>query len=234
MASFVNVVALRYGSGLSSIKGESRCLACNTELKAIHLVPILSYLFLRGRCTYCHSRLSPQYLLIEIISGLAIVYLYSQFFHLSIFAFLLLSTIYYILTTIFLYDLRHKIIPDLFVFLFILFSFLYSFFFSSLHTTYYILSTILVPLPFFLIWLFSRGRLLGLGDVKLMAGMGALLGLAQGFSAVFVSFWVGAACVIILMTVNRKLNMKSEIPFGPFLIIGTILTFCFNINLFKF
>ncbi|MEK7062408.1 MAG: hypothetical protein AAB946_00060, partial [Patescibacteria group bacterium] len=120
------------------------------------------------------------------------------------------------------------------------FSFLYSYF--IIHNSLFIILTsgILIPLPFALIWLFSRGRLMGLGDAKLMAGMGLLLGLSGGISAVFISFWLGGAFVFILYLYKKlfktsyNITMKSELPFAPFLIVGAILTFIFGINLFSF
>lgn len=246
LGSFVNVVALRYGSGLSFARGSSICFACGKKLRWHELLPIISYIKQKGRCSACRSKFSIQYLLVEILSGLAFVWLFFEFGF--SFNFLLLSTIYYLLTIIFIYDLRHKIIPDFLVFLFILFSFFYSYFF--IHNSLFIIltSSILIPLPFALIWLFSRGRLMGLGDAKLMVGMGLLLGLERGISAVFLSFWLGAAFIFILYTyklfckkffrasynIPYDLNWKSELPFAPFLILGTILTFIFEINLFYF
>ena len=125
IGSFVNVVALRYGSGLSFAKGSSMCFACGKKLKWYELLPIISYIKQKGRCSACHSAFSIQYLLIEIISGVAFVWLFILSNH-SFFQSFLLSIIFCLLSIIFIYDLRHKIIPDSFVVLFILFSFLYS------------------------------------------------------------------------------------------------------------
>ena len=101
----------------------------------------------------------------------------------------------------------------------------------------------MVPLPFVLIWIFSKGRMIGLGDPKLMVGMGFLLGTSQGFTSVFVSFWIGSLIVISALVTQKVLSkklfgstkggiMKKEVPFGPFLILGTLLTLIFNIQLF--
>ncbi|MEK9185550.1 MAG: prepilin peptidase, partial [Patescibacteria group bacterium] len=109
IGSFVNVVALRYGSGLSFAKGSSMCFACGKKLKWRELLPIISYIKQKGRCSACHSAFSIQYLLVEIISGIAFVWLFIKF-GLSL-DFLLLSIVYCLLIIIFIYDLRHKIIP---------------------------------------------------------------------------------------------------------------------------
>ena len=231
LGSFVNVVVFRYNTGLSFLSGSSQCLSCGKKLEWYELLPIFSYIYLRGRCSVCKTKFSIIYFLIEVVSGIALVFLS---LHYSVFSihFLALATIYYLLAIIFLYDLRHKIIPSLPVYLFIVLSVLYSFFFLHSQLSTIIYSTILVPLPFFLIWLFSKGRLLGFGDIEIMAGLGALLGLPVGFSAVFVSFWIGTAYVIISLAFKRKLSMKSEVPFAPFLVLGAITAFVFGINLF--
>ena len=155
---------------------------------------------------------------------------------------------------IFFYDIRHKIIPDKLSFLFALSSFVSLFFFSidkgvfsyqGFHTPslLHLFAGILIPLPFVLIWLFSKGKLMGLGDPKLMVGIGFLLGLSKGYTAIVISFWVGAIFVFALMVIQnifhkkllqngQKGIMKAEIPFAPFLIIGTLITLVFNYNLF--
>lgn len=234
LGSFVNVIALRYNTGLSYLKGSSSCLFCGKLLLWHELIPLFSFLKLKGRCSSCYSRFSTQYFLVEIVSGLFLVLLFIKL-GLSL-NFFLLSIIYFILTIIFIYDLWHKIIPDSFVFMFILLSFLYSFFNLSIFQSLF--SAILIPLPFFLIWLLSKGRLMGLGDIKLMIGMGLLLGLAQGISAVFLSFWIGGAFVALsfvykkLFHKNYNVTMKSELPFAPFLVTSTIISFFLEINFF--
>lgn len=229
VGSFVNVVTIRYNTGLSFLRGESVCLSCSKKLEWYELLPIISYLFLKGRCKGCSSKFSIQYLFVEIFFGLAFTWI---FLNHSIIQSLLLSIIFCLLSIIFLYDLKHKIIPDSFVILFILFSFLYSYLGSSIQ----LLASIVIPLPFFLIWLLSKGRMMGLGDAKFMVGMGLLLGLERGISAVFLSFWLGGIFVLILYLLNKlfsksyNTSMKSELAFAPFLVLGTLITFIFQIN----
>src|SRR3989344_2300934 len=117
IGSFINVIALRYNSGLSFLKGSSVCLSCSKPLKWYELIPLFSYLKLKGRCASCFTKFSIQYFLMELISGIAFVWIAFNFQ--SILEFLLLSIIYCLLSIIFIYDLRHKIIPDLFVFFFL-------------------------------------------------------------------------------------------------------------------
>ncbi|MBX4211124.1 hypothetical protein KW783_04110, partial [Candidatus Parcubacteria bacterium] len=89
---------------------------------------------------------------------------------------------------------------------------------------------------FFLLWLVSGGRWIGFGDAKLAAGIGWLLGLAYGLSALFLAFWIGAAFSIVYIAISRlflgqkNLTMKSEIPFAPFLIAALFIVFLFHID----
>jgi leader peptidase (prepilin peptidase)/N-methyltransferase len=93
--------------------------------------------------------------------------------------------------------------------------------------------------PFALIWFLSRGRLMGLGDGKIALGIGFLLGLSRGISALLMSFWLGAIVSLLIWAVskvpglfgpNREITMKTEIPFAPFLIAGTLIAFIWNVD----
>lgn len=151
--------------------------------------------------------------------------------------------IFCLLIVISVYDLRHKIIPDKLVFIFIIISFLSIFVnpypFGSifaLPSWIALISGPLLALPFVLLWYFSKGRLMGLGDGKLVLGIGWMLGLSQGFFAVILAFWIGAIVSLSLMILSKnkkKMNMKTEIPFAPFLIIGLLVTFFFNFDIFS-
>jgi len=165
---------------------------------------------------------------------------------------LLFSTFYYliiwsILVVISVYDLRHKIIPDLLAFLFaglaLVYLVLNTGWGNILHTPYVwdILAGPLFALPFAALWFFSEGKWMGLGDAKLALGIGWFLGLIKGGSAIILGFWMGAIVGLTLVGVSKlsiakrfhsNYGLKSEIPFGPFLILGTVIAFFFNINLF--
>jgi len=137
------------------------------------------------------------------------------------------------------YDLKHKIIPNGFVYAFILISFLNLFISPylgmELPSKMELLAGPILAIPFVLLWFFSRGTWMGLGDGKLALGIGWMLGITKGISAILVAFWAGAIVGIILLFLKPKtITMKSEIPFGPFLVLGLLLVLLFNINILDF
>ena len=260
VGSFLNVVALRFNTG-RGLNGRSCCFSCGTMLSWRELIPLFSWLYQKGRCRHCSSSISIHYFFGEITTSLFFVLIAARgfFFEVNVFSIdyilstLFLFVLFSVLIVVLLYDMRHKIIPDKLSILFGLLSFLSIFFFAfrdifiyiepQLPTIEQILGGIIVPLPFILLWIFSKGRWIGLGDPKLMVGMGFLFGINQGFSIVFLSFWIGGLFVLSIFIINlilkkrllrldKKSIMKEELPFAPFLIIATLFGVVFNIHFF--
>jgi leader peptidase (prepilin peptidase) / N-methyltransferase len=236
IGSFLNVVLLRFESG-RSLGGRSQCLSCGETLSAIHLVPLLSFLLLRGRCHFCTGRISFQYPLVEALTGLLFLSVY--FLHLSAWGTAWMLSLIPLLVLIAVYDLRHTLIPNAFVYPLIVLALLPSaveaWVLSSAEPLSFLIGGPLLALPLFALWFFSRGAWMGLGDVKLAAGIGFALGLERGVVALLLSFWSGALVGILLLFIPRVVRfilssplfsrgnhftMKSEIPFAPFLIFG--------------
>lgn len=230
IGSFLNVVVYRHNTGLT-LGGRSFCLYCGKELNWYEMLPIMSFFMLSGRCATCKSRLSLQYPLVELATALffTIIYIYTKGIYIG--TELLFYTLYMwfmgsLLIVIAAYDIRHKIIPDGIAYIFILASILRPIFFAG--TDEEILWSILagpaLALPFALLFLLSGGRLMGFGDAKLALGMGWLLGLSQGLLALVMSFWAGGLFALILLCFkSKRFTMKSEIPFAPFLVLGTFI-----------
>jgi leader peptidase (prepilin peptidase)/N-methyltransferase len=133
------------------------------------------------------------------------------------------------------YDVKHKIIPDQFVYSFIALTFINMFVGGSswFHIPSFsaLIAGPLLAVPFAFLWLISRGRWMGFGDAKLVLGIGWLLGVNGGVNAVILAFWIGAvASVIWLFATYKSFKPKTEIPFGPYLIIGMYLVLLFNIQ----
>src|SRR5574343_77274 len=233
IGSFLNVVILRHNTGLR--KKRSVCYSCGHTLEPRELIPIFSYLFQRGRCLKCKSKISPQYFFVELTTGLLSVALLglAQNIQTNLWpAYYFLSLIIFSLfICTFVYDLRHKIMPDSWTFLALLFSFILSIVFGKTLMSV-LISSFLVSLPLLLINLLSRGRAMGFGDVKFGLVIGALLGISGGFSALLLAFWLGGLfSLYLIIRYPKKVTRKSEIAFGPFLILGTAIAFVFNVGL---
>ena len=125
IGSFLNVVIYRWNTGVSNwqrLNGRSKCLKCNKKLKWFELVPVVSFIIQRGRCRNCHSKISWQYLIVELATGVVFVLVWQL--DLSPLLTLIYLIISALLIVIFVYDLRHQIIPDLLVFKFIALAFI--------------------------------------------------------------------------------------------------------------
>ncbi|MFH1473079.1 MAG: prepilin peptidase [bacterium] len=236
IGSFLNVLGLRWNSG-TTLGRRSGCPVCGKTLRWFELIPIISFLWQRGRCRGCGTRISWQYPTIEILTGLVFVTLY--FVAGLTTYYLLLITIFSIFIIILIYDFRHRIIPDNLVYSAIILSLFIPLFLIP----YSLLDWLAGPIIFIffaLIWFFSHGRAMGFGDAKLGLALGLLLGAAQGFSAVVLAFWLGAGTMLIVMFFSgvtrllrsaKKLTMKSEIPFAPFFILGAWLSLIYELDL---
>lgn len=219
VGSFLNAVIFRHNTGEKILAGRSRCFSCGKTLHWYELIPVLSFLIQKGRCRNCQSKISWQYPAVELLTGFLFLFFYLKWRQdLSVLVWWF--SIVGLLILLAVYDLRHKILPDRFNYAFLLLSFF------SIFDDFRISTLLLSALPaffLFLLWFFSRGRWMGLGDAKLALGGGFILGYPLGLAALFLSFWIGAAVGIFLLLTNSKVTLKSEIPFGPFLVLGIIL-----------
>ncbi|MFA5934473.1 MAG: prepilin peptidase [Candidatus Paceibacterota bacterium] len=235
IGSFINVVVLRYNTGLSFAKGRSKCFSCGDTLSWYELVPLFSFIFLGGKCLSCGSKISYQYPVVEFITGLvfSLVFLKTG---ISIF-FPFYLVVFSILVIIAVYDVKHKIIPDGMVFAFSVLSLVVLFLSQNvsngliLPNIWDLLAGPILASFFAFFWLVSSGRWMGFGDAKLALGVGWLLGIAGGVFAIMLSFWIGAV-VSLFIILLEKLNLfkwgitiKSEIPFAPFIILATFIQY---------
>ena len=245
IGSFLNVVILRLNTE-RSFGGRSGCMTCMNQLSWYELIPVFSFLGLRGRCKKCKARISIQYPLVELITGFIFAALFLKFQNIFFFGQTLIFSFTYayyvavfsLLLVIAVYDIRHKIIPDTLALALGLLAFIGLFFFNSSGFFLHIPSFwefafgLFIAAPFALFWLVSSGRWMGLGDAKLAISLGWLLGLSRALSGVVFAFWIGAVVGITLVIFSKKHGMKSEIPFAPYLVLGTLLAFLFELHLF--
>ena len=208
VGSFLNVLIDRLPKGLDVIAGRSHCDYCKKNLRWFELIPILSFVFQRGTCRRCHKKLSWQYPLVEIATGVGFVLLAPSYWYWLIFSSLLV---------IFVADLKYQIIPDSMVVMGVI-----GVIGAIGVTGENILAGAGVSAFFLLLWLVTRGKGMGFGDVKLAFFMGLLLGFPNIIIASYLAFLTGAASGVILIILRKK-KLKEKIAFGPFLVAGTVI-----------
>jgi len=243
IGSFLNCIIYRIENNLSFLKGRSFCPYCKHKLGFFDLFPVFSFIFLKAKCRYCGKKISIQYPLVEIITGLLFLLILNfQFGYLEFSILNLLTSIKFLylliasslLLILFIYDLKHYIIPDKVIYLLIGITFFYQLIynFQAINSNFwpFLLSAFGAAGFFFLIWLFSKGKCMGFGDVNLAFFMGLFLGWPNILVAMFSAFFIGAIIGIGLIVLGKK-KLKSQVPFGPFLITGTFLALFWGQNL---
>lgn len=218
VGSFLNCVIYRLEKDQSFLKGRSFCPRCKHVLAWQDLVPLLSFLLLGGRCRYCKKKISWQYPLVEFATGLLFISILS--FRLPVFVYFIVP----FFIVIFVYDLKHYLIPDKIVYPAILLSFIYNLSRMNLDACWSALAA--ATFFFFLVYV-SRGKWMGEGDIKLAFLMGMFLGWPAILVALFFAFLSGAIIGVGLVLAQRK-SFKSEVPFGPFLVGGTFVALFFG------
>ncbi|MFZ5845373.1 MAG: prepilin peptidase [Patescibacteria group bacterium] len=230
VGSFLNVLIDRLPRGQTVIWGRSRCDFCHQTLRWFELIPVLSYFLQRGRCRHCHKLLPAQYPLIELVTAGLFTFFGLQFYHINMLTreyihlfsvFLIISS----LVVIFVIDFKHQIISDNMLvlgFVGILSAYLASPWPSLGRTLPYLISAASGASFFLLLWLVTRGRGLGLGDVKLVFLLGLILGYPGIIIGLYGAFLTGAIAGVILILARKK-TLKSRIAFGPFLIVGALI-----------
>lgn len=244
--SFLNVCIYRLPRNESIVFPPSRCTSCNSRIKPYHNIPVFAYLYLRGKCSECGEKISPFYPSVELISGILAFLLYTRYgFTID---FIFYSLLAFALIAITFIDLEHMIIPNIITFPGIA----AGVFFSMIKTEWSLMPDILkaidlsniagiissVPVFSSVFGMILGGGILfsiayvyqllrkvegmGMGDVKLLAMLGAFLGPGGVVFIIFVSSLLGTLVGITLM-IRNKGDLKYAIPYGPFLSLAAII-----------
>lgn len=218
IGSFLNCLIYRLEVGQGFLGGRSYCPNCKHTLSWKDLIPVLSFFWLRGRCRYCQGKISWQYPLVEMAIGL-LFFLIADY-QLPVISYFIIP----FLVVIFVYDLKHYIIPDRVIYPVIGLVLVCDLFWSDFSWGLnFFISAFGAGSFFLLIVLLSRGKWMGVGDVKLAFLMGLILGFPGILPALFLAFFLGAIIGVGLIIFSKK-TMKSEVPFGPFLVLGTLIS----------
>lgn len=243
IGSFLLVLIERLPQNKPVLVDRSECDFCKKTLSWYELIPVVSYVLQGGKCRKCKKSLSVKYPLMEIGTGLSFVGLYGLsvrgFLEYSlvnssqVLLFIFLAGIFSTLFVIFFTDLTHEIIPFAVVIVGVLLSLVYLGF-SDVSVLFYHLLTAFITMGFFLsIFLLTKKRGIGFGDVVYGFYMGLLLGFPRIIVGLYLAFLTGAIVSIILVLLKKKKLRGDSIPFGPFLVIGTVLSIIFGNNLWS-
>ena len=222
---------------LSMAKGRSMCEHCKHELSSSDLIPIISYLILRGKCRYCSKKISWQAPAMEI--GLAIAFAASYIWwphgfdaHGTLLFTLWLAAQVGLLA-IFVYDLRWMLIPNKIIYPMIIFALIYVFVDAAFLSSDAgpikdaVLGLLVGGGIFFALFQASSGKWIGGGDVKLGIFLGLILGPAASFGMIFLASVLGSIVTLYLMGI-KKVGKNQQIPFGPYLILAGWAMFVFG------
>jgi leader peptidase (prepilin peptidase)/N-methyltransferase len=228
IGSFLNAVLWRLRTRESIVIGRSHCTTCEHVLAPGDLVPVLSFLLLRGKCRYCKAGIHPSYILVELAVGALFLLFASRAFAngpldgIGMSRLLLQWYFAAALTLVFVYDLRYMLIPRALT--------LPATVVAALAGLALGMSPVGMALGmivgggiFWLQYVVSKGRWIGGGDISLGVLMGAMLGWPLTLVALFLAY-VGGALICSVMLLSRRSVWNSQIPFGTFLSVATLAT----------
>jgi len=248
LGSFIGAFTYRLERGVSISKGRSRCPSCKKVISWYDNIPVLSYFLLSGKCRRCKKKISFRYPIIEASTAILLLSIYnvvtakeSLLFGNSIFSkwqslmgFLFWPFILFLVTllvSIFVIDFEKKIILDKLVFTGVAVTLL-LFLFFGLPFLENLLSGLLVSSFLLFLHIITKGKGMGLGDVKLAILGGLLLGPKLTLVWVFLAFVIGAFVGSFLILL-KKAKLKQQVPFGPFLIFSLFVVLFFGETLLK-
>ncbi|ADJ26428.1 Prepilin peptidase [Dehalogenimonas lykanthroporepellens BL-DC-9] len=231
IGSFLNVLADRLPQEQSVVSPPSRCPACQRRLTVIDMIPVISWLALRGRCRTCEAKIPARVFWVEAATGLIFAYLY---LYLGLSPLLWLSLFYAaLMVVIFVIDMEHQVILNNILLPAIIIALVVSLFSGQIETVPSVLNAIIGAVAgfgiFLVVYIVSRGGM-GEGDVKLGALAGAITGWPNIMAAVILS-WIASGLVAIALLAFRRKGRREAIAFGPFLALSTLITFLWGSQL---
>jgi leader peptidase (prepilin peptidase)/N-methyltransferase len=236
IGSFLNVVIDRVPHKKSLVKGRSHCDFCHKKLVWFELIPIISYIFLHGKCRHCKKTIPLRVLIVELLTGFGYLCILSWAFvtGLSVISLFLFLLTFSVCIAIFFIDIEHRIIPDTLLIVLGIIG-VVTVIFSPLDTlALRIVIALLSFLVFFGLFYVTSGRGMGFGDVKFALAIGFLLGFPGALVAFYTAFLTGAVISLILVIGGRKKFKTGTIPFGPFLVIGILVAMFFSAQILQY
>lgn len=224
IGSFLNVLIYRIPNDISVAKGRSFCPVCKNQIKWYDNIPIISFIVLRGKCRNCKTQISWIYPFIEFVTMLCFFLI--AWFVVDIWQCVLMALVSASLISLAMIDFNTMEIPDRFIIFNIIITALFFFFPEEIIWWERLLGLVTISVPFFIISLLTGGGI-GFGDVKLMFSVGLMLGWKNSIVAGLIGCILGGIIGVILMIAKKK-GGKSEMPFGPSLVVGIIIAMIFG------
>lgn len=250
IGSFLNVFIYRFHTG-KSLSGSSHCLSCQHPLSWFELFPLVSYLGLGGRCLVCRARIPARYFMVELVTAVLFTLVVTVVADPILWP--VSSILVSLLVVIAVYDLYHFIIPNEFVWSLVAIAFVITGYqqyiqFDFELLLYNALAAVIAFCFFAGLWWYSNGQWIGFGDAKLAVPLGFMVGFPAVFSLLVFSFWIGALISLGIISFQylqkrgqlslrlplRRLTIKSEVPFAPFLILGFIAVALLQLDVLSF
>lgn len=221
IGSFLGALIYRIPREIQFTSGRSLCPRCGKKISWFDNIPLISFLLLGGKCRNCHKKISLRYPLVELATAVGFILIGLNLYLLAIFS---------LLMAIFVIDIEHQIIPDSLVFLLLFLATCYILLATS-DIFLRIASGFSAALFLLAIYLLTRGRGMGLGDVKFAIFGGLFLSWPGVLVWMFLSFLTGGLVGIILILLG-KAKLKGKIAFGPFLIVGLFIAYLWGEKLY--
>lgn len=237
LGSFLNVVVYRTIYGESPMEGRSKCPHCKKAISWKHNIPLISFLVLGGKCAYCKKKISWQYPVVEVLTGMLFVWWYlvgNGFFMLVNSPFEIVQPYFWLMVGILLllvvvFDAWYGVIPNgvnLLLFVLVV-TYRLALSISGIMRwedfAMAIVAGVALTAFFYGLYLFTKKRGFGFGDVKLAPSLGLLLGVRGTIVGTMLAFMTGAVVAVVMLAVGRK-KFGQTIPFGPFLVLGTVMS----------
>jgi len=241
VGSFINVYIYRTITDQDWLGGRSECEKCRNKIAWYDLIPVFSYLWLRGKCRHCGKRIGLIHPIVEVIVGLLFVWWYfigALFFRLTSLPFQAIQPAYWLLAgilllIIFVADILYYFVPNSIVGLLLALTLIYRIgltFFGLMQPKdliMAILASIGLVFAFYLLHVGTKGKGFGMGDVKLAAPLALIMGWPKVLVGVFLAFFIGAVVGLGLIATGKR-KFGQIVPFAPFLILGTLLALIFG------
>ncbi len=225
----MNAVIYRFPRDISISKSRSHCPSCDKLIFWYENIPVFSYLFLRGKCSGCGTRISIQYPIVELVSGVAALLLMPKMLDgLSILNFVFYFSVFECFLALFVIDVRHKLLPNaLNIYLALIFTAFGLMQFPVGHVVFGGAIGLLFPLGFTYAFYLLRGKIgLGGGDIKLWGALGLYLGIKGIIFNIFFSCFLGSL-IGVLWIATKRIDKSQAIPFGPFILIISFIQIFF-------